>query len=43
MALLMAMYIKVKMCNMSDLVLVQHHFIKDSWTYLNTWEIKCLD
>jgi hypothetical protein len=43
MALLMAMYVKVEMCNMSDSVLVWHHSIKDSWMYLNAREIKCLD
>jgi hypothetical protein len=43
MALLVAMYVKVKMYNVSDLVLVWHHSIKDLWMYLNAREIKCLN
>jgi hypothetical protein len=43
MALLVAMHVKVKMRSISDLVLIWHHSIKDSWTYLNAREIKCLN
>ena len=42
-ALLVAMYVKVEMRSVSDLVLVRHHSVKDSWAYLNAWEVKCLN